>query len=284
GTTSGSTRLIHGGLRYLEMLDLSLVRMDLRERETLLRIAPHLVKPLEFLIPFYDRSLLYRAKLRAGMAGYDALSYDRSLPPHRFLSVSETLAAEPRIREDGLQGAAVYFDAQVNSPERLCLENVIDAREHGAVPLNYTTVTGASRGTEGIWSVRLRHELTGEDTEVCGRLVVNAAGPWFDSVAKVLSHQPEQMIRTTKGIHVACAPGSRNAVVLFAGDKRLFFVIPWLGYSWIGTTDTDYSGDPGQVRATPEDVDYLMESAARFFPGLGEAKVYWTNAGVRALV
>src|SRR5512133_1792683 len=106
GTTSGSTRLIHGGLRYLEMLDFGLVRMDLRERETLLRIAPHLVKPLEFVIPFYDRSLFYRTKLRAGLTLYDALSYDRSLPGHGFLGMRETLHREPHLREEGLQGAA----------------------------------------------------------------------------------------------------------------------------------------------------------------------------------
>ena len=127
GTTAGSTRLIHGGLRYLELLDFGLVRMDLRERETLLRIAPHLVKPLEFIMPFYGSSFFYRCKMKLGMMLYDLLSYDKSLARHRFLSAGELKKIEPNLRQPGLQGAAVYFDAQADSPERLCLENIIDA-------------------------------------------------------------------------------------------------------------------------------------------------------------
>ncbi len=285
GTTSGSTRLIHGGLRYLEMLDFRLVRMDLRERETLLRIAPHLVKPLEFLVPFYDRSLFYRTKLRVGMLLYDALSYDRSLPGHRFLNAKETIAAEPGISARGLQGVAAYYDAQVNSPERLALENLLDARARGASLHNYTEVTGALRDSDGIRGVRVRDVLTGEEREVTGQVVVNASGPWFDRVAPALAPHPRALIRATKGIHIACEPVSRSAVVLFSqADGRLFFVIPWLGYSWVGTTDTDFTDDPGCARATAEDVAYLLESAAPFFPGLAAGRVLWSNAGVRALV
>ncbi len=129
GTTSGSTRLVHGGLRYLEMLDFALVRMDLRERETLLKIAPHLVKPLEFLVPWYGRRLFMRWRLRIGMLLYDLLSFDKSLPNHRWLSRAEVAAAEPHLVSDNLQGAASYYDAQVELPERLCLENILDARD-----------------------------------------------------------------------------------------------------------------------------------------------------------
>ncbi len=127
GTTAGSTRLIHGGLRYLEMLDFRLVRMDLRERETLLRIAPHLVRPLEFIIPFYRRSFFYRCKMKIGMTLYDFLSYDKSLPRHRFITPQELKKIEPNLRQQSLQGGALYFDAQAVSPERLCLENIMRA-------------------------------------------------------------------------------------------------------------------------------------------------------------
>ena len=285
GTTAGSTRLIHGGLRYLEMLDLPLVRMDLRERETLLRIAPHLVRPLEFLVPFYDRSLFYRTKLRAGMLLYDALSFDKSLPPHRFLTAEEARQAEPQLRTRGLQGAAAYFDAQVNSPERLCLENVIDARRRQAAAVNYAEVVGAVREGNRVAGVRVRDLLEGGEVEVRGRVVVNASGPWFDRVAARLAPHPRPLIRTTKGIHIAAAPVSAQAVVLFSGlDRRLFFVIPWLGYSWIGTTDTDFAEDPSMARADDEDVDYLVASAREFFPAIASQPVYWSNAGVRALV
>ncbi len=285
GTTAGSTRLIHGGLRYLEMLDFRLVRLDLRERETVLRIARHLVKPLEFLLPFYDRSLLFRTKLRAGMLLYDWLSFDKSLPNHRFWNARETSLAEPELRPQGLQGAAAYHDAQVDSPERLTIENIVDAREHGAVTLNYTEVTGALLEGETLRGLRVHDLIGGGQYEVRTRLVVNASGPWFDRVAARLGPHPRRMVRTTKGVHLACDPVNRHAVALVSPlDGRLFFVIPWLGYSWVGTTDTDFDDDPATARATSEDVRYLIESAAHYYPALRKVRIHWTNAGVRALV
>ncbi len=285
GTTAGSTRLVHGGLRYLEMLDFRLVRMDLREREILLRIASHLVRPLRFVLPFYDRRLSFRLKLRAGMILYDALSFDRSLPGHRYITKTETLRDEPSLSARGLQGAVTYSDAQVVSPERLCLENILDARENGCIALNYAEVTGALRERGRVCGVRARDVLTGETVEVSGRVVINAAGPWLDTVAQSLQPTRRIRIRTTKGIHIACPPVSKQAYVLTSPlDGRLFFVIPWLGYTWIGTTDTDFTGDPASARATAEDVAYLVESASAFFPHLGDAPIFWTNAGVRALV
>ena len=279
GTTAGSTRLIHGGLRYLEMLDFALVRMDLRERETLLRIAPHLVKPLEFYLPFYDSTRFWRIEARMGMLLYDALSFDKSLPNHRSLSKAEVLEEEPGLRARGLAGAVAYFDAQVNSPERLAIENIVDARAHGAVCLNYAEVTAAVRG-----GVRVHDLLEGDEGEVDGRVVVNASGPWFDRVAGRLEPHPRPLIRTTKGIHLACPPFHRHALAMLSHlDRRLFFVIPWLGYSWIGTTDTDFRDDPGEARATAQDIEYLQESAADYFPQ-AQPEVLWTTAGVRALV
>jgi glycerol-3-phosphate dehydrogenase len=288
GTTAGSTRLIHGGLRYLEMLDFGLVRMDLRERETLLRIAPHLVKPLEFIMPFYDRSLLYRCKMKVGMTLYDLLSYDKSLPRHRFLTPAELKKMEPNLCQRDLQGAMVYFDAQADSPERLCLENIIDAREHCAQTFNYTEVTGAFYTGDVIRGIRVRDLLTDDRTEVSveSRVVVNASGAWFDRVASRLTApgSPTQ-IRTTKGVHITCPPVTNRAVVVFSRvDGRLMFVIPWLGYSWIGTTDTDFPGDPATAHATSEDVDYVLRSVTEYFPTLDTTQIYFSNAGVRALV
>lgn len=285
GTTAGSTRLIHGGLRYLERLHLRLVRMDLREREALLRIAPHLVKPLEFLVPLYDRRLAYRWKLELGMLLYDLLSLDKSLPRHRWLTREEVMRAEPHLLARGLQGAAAYYDAQVELPERLCLENLIDAREHGAQAFNYAEVTGARHRGGRITGLRVRDVLGGEEVEVGGRLVVNAAGPWLDRVAGRLAPSAPRRVRTTKGIHLACPSVNRRALVLSSPvDGRLFFAIPWLGYTWIGTTDTDFPDEPGQARATVEDVEYLMRSARAFLPGLDPGRIFFTTAGVRALV
>ncbi len=287
GTTAGSTRLIHGGLRYLQMLDFRLVRMDLRERETLLHIAPHLVRPLEFVMPFYRSSFFYRAKMRLGMGLYDLLSYGKSLPRYRFLSASELKELEPNLRQQGLQGAAVYFDAQANSPERLCLENIIDAREHGAQTLNYAEVTGALRIGESIQGVRVRDLLTDdkEEFEVKSRIVINASGAWFDRVAGILTAPVPQQIRTTKGVHITCPPVTNRAVVVFSPiDGRLIFVIPWLGYSWLGTTDTDFKDDPATVQTNAEDVDYIVRSVKDYFPTLDTERIYFSNAGVRALV
>jgi glycerol-3-phosphate dehydrogenase len=285
GTTAGSTRLIHGGLRYLETLDLRLVRMDLREREALLRIGPHLVKPLEFLVPLYGRSLTYRSKLSLGMLLYDLLSFDKSLPRHRWLTRDEVMRSEPHLLSAHLQGAAAYYDAQVELPERLCLENLIEAREHGACLLNYTEVLRALRANGRITGLRVRDVLSGEEAEVAGRVTVNAAGPWFDGVAARLTPSVPRRVRTTKGIHVACPPVVRCALVLFSPvDGRLFFAIPWLGYTWIGTTDTDFVDEPRRASATPADVDYLMRSAREFLPALDSGQILFSNAGVRALV
>src|SRR6266540_1415498 len=218
GTTAGSTRLIHGGLRYLEMFDFGLVRMDLHERETLLRIAPHLVKPLEFIMPFYGTSVFYRCKMKLGMTLYDLLSYDKSLPRHRFLTSAELKTLEPNLCRQDLQGALVYFDAQANSPERLCLENIIDACEHGAQTFNYAEVTGALYSGEVICGIRVRDLLSDERTEVTvkSRVVANASGAWFDRVAGRLTvpGTPKQ-IRTTKGVHIACPPVTNRAVIVF---------------------------------------------------------------------
>jgi len=285
GTTSGSTRLAHGGLRYLEMLDFGLVRMDLREREALLRNAPHLVKPLRFLVPIYDRSLFYRVKLSLGMWLYDVLSYDKSLPGRRFLTREEVLKAEPHLETQGLQGAATYYDAQIALPERLCLENVIEAREAGAMCANYAEVTGALATNGRVHGLRVRDGLNGEEFEVAGRAVVNASGPWFDSVAGRLSPSTEARVRTTKGIHLACPRVTNDALVLFSpDDRRLFFAIPWLGYTWLGTTDTDFKDDPRSANADADDAAYLMRSVREFLPSLRPEEVRFSNAGVRALV
>ena len=285
GTTSGSTRLIHGGLRYLEMLDFRLVRMDLREREILLRIAPHLVKPLEFRIPFVNQSAWFRAKMRIGLMLYDALSYDRSLPGHRFLDSSETLTDEPALTSEGLHGAGSYFDAQVSMPERLCLENLIDASRHGAVVRNYCQVRQAKFVNGSMQSLQIRDADTGEEAELKAKFFVNATGAWFDRVQSVISGKSSHRLRTTKGIHLTCSPLVNKANVLFSPvDGRLFFVIPLLGNTWIGTTDTDYREDPTDVRAGEDDIEYLLRSVEPFFPAVRGLPIHSTNAGVRALV
>jgi glycerol-3-phosphate dehydrogenase len=287
GTTAASTRIVHGGLRYLEMLDFRLVRLDLRERETLLRIAPHLVKPLEFLIPFFRGNLASALKMRVGLALYDALSYDKRLPSRRWLSGEAARAADRALTAAQPTGAAAYHDARVDSPERLSLENVLAAEPHHAVALNYCEATSITAHGDRSF-VRVRDVSTGQSADECdvdARVVVNATGAWLETVTATLTGRRPGVIRTTKGVHLACRALTDRALVLFSGvDKRLLFAIPRAGLTWIGTTDTDFAADPGTARAEPPDVDYLLRSVRHVFPALGREHVLHTTAGVRALV
>jgi glycerol-3-phosphate dehydrogenase len=216
---------------------------------------------------------------------YDALSYDRSLPGHRFLDNTETTAGEPALTTHNLNGAGSYYDAQVRLPERLCLENLIDATRHGAVVKNYTEVIAANKTNSKIESLQIRDLATGEESTLHAKVFINATGAWFDRVQQQLGNAPSRRIRTTKGIHLTCAPMVQKANVLFSPlDGRLFFVIPLLGKTWIGTTDTDFPDDPTNVRAEADDIEYLLKSVEPFFPNIRQLPIYSTNAGVRALV
>ena len=285
GTTAGSTRLIHGGLRYLSSGDVRLVRLDLRERETLLRIAPHLVRPLPFLLPLPRDSVIKRVKLRAGMYLYDALSFDKSLPNHHVLDERTLRRIEPALDTTRFSGAALFYDAQVFSPERLAIENLLDAVAHGGIAVNYATVVGPVRSRTRIVGLMVKDGLTGCEWEVRARVVVNASGPWLDRTGACLESEHPRLLRTTKGVHVACERFTEHAIAVeSAVDGRLVFAIPWAGYTWVGTTDTDYSGSPETASATQEDVTYLVDSLAPYLPDIRGARQYWTCAGVRSLV
>lgn len=286
GTSSRPTRLIHGGLRYLEMFDFGLVRTDMREREVLLRIAPHLVQPLPFLMPMYGRGLLYRAKLQAGMQLYDALSFDKSLPSRQWLDTRQVEHAEPGLDPTELQGAWQYYDAQVSLVERLVVENALDAASGGTIILTHASAVRFTRAESGrVTGAVIRDMLSGRELEARARLTVNATGPWLDQTTPDVRIGARPLLRLTKGVHIVTPSASNRANVLFARrDGRLFFVIPWLGYSLVGTTDTDYRGDPAEAAATEADVDYLVEEARHAFPAGRFDDVYYTWAGVRALV
>jgi glycerol-3-phosphate dehydrogenase len=286
GTSSRPTRLIHGGLRYLEMFDFGLVRTDMREREVLLRLAPHLVQPLQFLMPMYRRGMLYRAKLQAGMQLYDALSFDKSLPTRQWLNKRQLLRVEPGLDPDGLQGAWRFYDGQVSLVERLVVENALDAARAGGLILTCAPATRFLRNEDGrVVGAVVRDALSGRDVQAQARLTVNATGPWLDLTTAGIRPGRRPLLRLTKGVHIVTRSATRHAHVLFAErDGRLFFVIPWLGYSLVGTTDTDYQGDPGSAAATQEDVEYLVDEARRAFPSGNFEDIHYAYAGVRALV
>lgn len=295
GTSAGSTRLIHGGLRYLEHFEFGLVRESLRERETLLRIAPHLVRPLEMTIPIYEESQRGWTTVQAGMIAYELLAWGKSLPRYRMQSAGETLRKVPGLKVEGLIGSAVYFDAQVEFAERLVVENVLAAIEHGATVLTHTRV-GKLLGEDG----RVRGvELEGDFAELAlAGVVINAAGPWVDQLIEqktiggsgvVGSVRSERLIGGTKGSHVVVAPfvnAPEGAVYLEAvSDRRPFFVIPWNGNYLIGTTDVRFEGDPGEVRCEPWEAEYLLAETNRAFPAaeLSNESVLYTYSGVRPL-
>lgn len=283
GTTSRSSRLIHGGLRYLRHLEFGLVRQDMREREVLLHIAPHLVYPLPFLIPVTQP--LESVTMALGMRLYGLLSFDKSLPSRHYLSRRETLEMEPGLEMEKLRGAYLYYDCQVPFVERLCLENVLSAAEHGTITLNHARLTGMLRKGNSVRGVQVEDTLTGEIYQIATRLLVNAAGPWVDNVLSTLQSRPKPLIRKTKGIHLLIPQICRQAMVLVARtDGRLFFIIPWQGYSLVGTTDTDYSGDPDSVCADAEDVAYLLTAVRQSFPSVRMEDIFYTTAGLRTLI
>ena len=282
GTTSRSSRLIHGGLRYLRQFEFGLVRQDMREREVLLKIAPHLVHPLPFLIPLVKTS--ERFVMAAGTLLYDVLSFDKTLPSRKYFSRQETLRMEPDLRMEGLRGAYRYYDCQVPFAERLCLENALAAADNGATVLNHVRVTGILKEGVTVTGVQVEDVLSGKVCRVTSRMVVNAAGHWMDALCSMAYGQTKRLVRRTKGIHLLTRRVNNNALVLFAKtDGRLWFVIPWQGYSLIGTTDTDYADDLDSIYANKADVYYLLAEARRLFPDLKVEDVFYTYAGLRSL-
>lgn len=287
GTSSYSTRLIHGGLRYLEHGELGLVRESLRERETLLRIAPHLVRPLPILIPIYSGMRRGRAKIRAGMIVYDLLSLDKSLPRHRTLSAQQTLQTIPTLKSDGLLGAAIYYDAQVEFAERLVLENVLSATDHGATIVTHAPIDGLIIDNKRVTALKYRLR-SGETRLAHVGFVVNAAGPWVDRVLEQ-TNGSEKLIGGTKGSHIIVPPfpGAASMAIYTEAqtDWRPFFIIPWNGNYLIGTTDAQFDADPDGVRTEQWEVDYLLGETNRLFPqaNLSRSNILYTYSGVRPL-
>jgi glycerol-3-phosphate dehydrogenase len=283
GTSGRSSRMIHGGLRYLANYDLGLVREGLREREILLRLAPHLVHPLKFLIPIYG-GFLHKMKLKIGMILYDLLSYDKSLPSHKSLNKAQVLETEPALADNGLRGAYVYYDSQIALTERLCMENVVSAQSHGALLLNHAKVVELVKQGDAVSGVKVEDILSGKTAQFRSRLVVNVGGPWLDEIVRGVRRAEQPLARTTRGIHLVTPKVTKDAVALFASDGRAYFAMPWLDFELIGTTDIDYEKDMDAVKAEVEDVNYLQTEVQRAFPKTRFDQIFYTIAGVRSLL
>jgi glycerol-3-phosphate dehydrogenase len=299
GTTSWSTRLVHGGLRYLEYFEFNLVRESLREREILLRSAPHLVKPIQMTIPIYRYGSRSYWEIQAGMLLYDILSFDKSLLSHRMLPLAKFQQHFRAANAEELTGGAQYFDCQAEYAERLCLENVRAAADAGATMLNYVAVTGIQQEGDRIVSLTCRDQQTAEPFTVqigSKTVVLNTSGPWVDKVCQLGTQgdRPKPVAATrkiggTKGSHIVVDPfpGAPSTAFYVEAkvDNRPFFIVPWLGMYLIGTTDLKYEGDLDRVKADNDEVDYLIQETNRIFPAanIGRDDVKFTYSGVRPL-
>ena len=290
GTSSRSSKLVHGGLRYLEQYEFSLVFEAVSERRILMEIAPHLVNPLGFLFPVYDNSRKPLWMVNAGMWVYEGLSLFRSPKRHKTLKTqAEVQAEEPILDVAGMTGAPLYYDCSTNDA-RLTLENAIDAANHGAVVASWARVVSFVKDSGRVTGVVVEDRATGELKTVSAGAVVNATGPWTDSTLAMSQGGAPHLLRPTKGVHIVVKhdrlPVRHAVVCLHPEDGRLLFAIPWGEDTYIGTTDTDYQGDPADVAATRADVHYLLAAARKYFPScdLGDDDVISTWAGLRPLI
>lgn len=274
GTSSKSSRLIHGGIRYLERGQIKLVRESVRERETLLRIAPHLVKPLEFTWPVYRGARLPKWKLRVGLTIYDLLAAKRGVSAHNSLSLAEVLEKEPGLRRDGLVGGASYYDAATDDAG-LTRANVLSAEQHGAVAVNHAKVESTT-ATGGRADGALVRDMLGESSiRASASVVVSATGPW--------------QAKGTKGSHIILPRtrvGNNSAVTMTSPDDgRVMFVLPSGENTVVGTTDIYTTETPDDVNVSDAEIAYLLRAASAYFPdaSLKPEDVVGTWAGIRPL-
>ena len=286
-TTATSSRLIHGGLRYLEHYEVPLVRESLRERERLLKSAPHLVKPLPLTLPVYKGHKRGPFMIGLGMIAYDLLSYDKSVPNSKMLTRDEALAAEPGLDPNGLRAAGRYYDCQAEFPERLVVENVIDGVRHGGTVYTHAEVTGFDVADGAVNAVTYV-DADGVEHSITTASVLNVAGPWIDQVLDSAGNFPRYN-GGTKGSHIVVEPfpgAPKDALYIEARqDGRPYFIIPWNNLYLIGTTDIRYDGDINEIVATEDEISYLLKETNWAIPeaGLDRDSVLYTFAGVRPL-
>jgi glycerol-3-phosphate dehydrogenase len=301
GTSSWSTKLVHGGVRYLPMFDIAQVREGLEEQTALLRNAPHLVRPLPFLLPLYrgarrplglDLPSVLRAGLPLGMAiglrAYDLLAGRRGARRHRRIDRAGAASLAPPIRLDGLRCAYLYYDSQTDDA-RLTLAVLRTAASLGALVANYVEAVGVVREAGRIAGVHLVDRTSGERFTVRARTVINATGVWAEAVARFAGF-PAFRIRRAKGVHLVCSNarlGMRRAALVLpeTDDGRIAFIVPWQGVLVVGTTDTEWDRAEDDPEITPADVAYLLDHASRFLAvPLDRRDIVGVYAGLRPLI
>jgi len=294
GTSSRSSKLVHGGIRYLENMEFQLVFEALNERTHLFEIAPHLVHPLRFMIPLFKDSRVGMFKMGLGMWLYDALSLFQTPEMHEKLDKIETLNRMPIVKGKDLVGSFVYSDAYMDD-DRLVHETLRSANEFGAVCANYVSAHKSNfktniDGAKKIESIEVTDEMTKDSFKIYADQIVCNVGPWTDLVGEKILPQWRKILRPTKGVHLTFAknriPLSSAVVMAAQKSNRIVFAIPRHEMVIVGTTDTDFKGDPTNASVDAEDIRYLLEITNQYFPGakLKEEDIISSYVGVRPLV
>lgn len=290
GTSSRSSKLIHGGIRYLENLEFHLVFEALNERQVLFNIAPHLVHPLTFILPIYKSSRVGMFKLGLGMWLYDALALFHTPKFHQRLSKGTLRSKLPSLQLTDLKGGYLYSDAYMDD-DRLVIETLRSADSFGACLLNYSKVLNAKHDqTDRVTALQIEDQTTGKKFELKAKHFISTVGPWTDLVGESLVKDWQRLLRPSKGIHL-CVPREKipteSAIVMVTeNDNRIIFAIPRGEIVIVGTTDTDFKEDPASVKTEHDDVTYLLKIVNDYFPGaaLEESDIISSYAGVRPLV
>lgn len=288
GTSSRSTKLIHGGLRYLKQLEFKVVAETGRERAVVYENGPHVTTPEWMLLPFYSGGQLGPFTSRLGLTLYDYLARVKKDEWHKMLNARETLEREPLLRSEGLRGGGYYVEYRTDDA-RLTLEVLKRAVELGATAVNYAAVTGLRYDGTRLSGAVVQDRIGGGEYEVRARHIINATGPWVDDIREMDRSKEGKTLRLTKGVHLVFDQERfplRQAVYFDTPDGRMVFAIPRDGKTYIGTTDTDYAGDPGHPRMEEDDLSYLLDAANYMFPSLGltprDVESSW--AGLRPLI
>jgi len=299
GTSSASSKLVHGGLRYLAKGDVGLVRESLKERRIWENIAPHMVDPLPMIMPNYSHGLKGKLMMSVALRLYDWIAWDRNrvddpdkkIPSHKTLNVKEAMAREPALRREGMTGAHVYYDCQTFAPERLAFECLQDAVAHDGMVANYAQVTGFLREGDvitGVTVTDLNSENQSKTFAISATMTINAAGPWaIDLLDLIEGHKPFTKLVGAKGIHLITRQlSSPHAIGMATRGGGHFFILPWRGHSIIGTTDTYFGGNNDDVGVSEKDIEDFLQLVNEELPSLQLARkdVVHFYAGIRPLV
>lgn len=288
GTSSRSTKLIHGGLRYLKQLEFKLVAEVGKERKIIHKIAPHLTRPEPMLLPLIKNGSLNKVSARIGMWIYERLAGVNKNEWHRFLNIEKTVATEPLLRKDNLTGGILFYEYRTDDA-RLTIEVIKESVERGVISLNYMKAISFVYKNNIICGAKVADQLTGEEFEINAKYVVNASGPWVDELANLESKSVENKLLITKGVHFVVDWKKlpvKQSLYFDTHDKRMLFIIPREGKTYIGTTDTFYKGDMINPRITEEDRTYLLKCVSDFFPNnkLNISDIQSAWAGLRPLI